>query len=798
MATAGAMRAGGAYVEIFAKDGAFNQAMTRLQNRLKATGTALRSWGTNAAVGAGMIGLPIVGALRQFASFDDAIRATAAVTGNLGAEGAANMQKLNDKARELGASTSFTAVEVATLMTELGRAGFDADQINNMTGAVLDLARATGTDATLSAGIMAATIRQFELEATDAARVADVLTLAANATFNTVENLGEAMKYAGPVANELGMSLEETAAILGTLGNVGIQGSMAGTTLRRLGVITAAEADKLQTIFGVAFKDAAGNARPLVDVLGEVADATNGLPTAERTEKFAQAFGLLGITGASAIGAVAADTRALRDRLDAAAGTAATTAKAMDAGLGGAMRILLSAIEGVALAIGDALAPAVQWLAQGATTLAGVLRQFVATFPVVAQLATGITAAVFALGVAAIAGGFALQIMAAGAGLVTAAFAALASPVIATVALVAAGVAGILAAAYQLSPAFATEADAIMAALGRLDFASAFEVLKLNVAIALVQTVQAFDNAWLAIYNGAAATADFIGDKLTEGLDRFMGLFGADILTLQSGLQKLGLYWKAAMDWDFWARGLDAALADVDQKIDAARARAPTADDRAGGRAADRKAAADARQATVDAQNASYNATIDTLRQDLAAARDRATGATEDATAAEAAAVKAKENGAKATAAAATTAATPGASLAGATVGTFGSGRGLGAGPELRPMEQTAQNTAAIADTADQLLTATEQMATKFDRVGEFGPDAGFQGLTRPAVPAANVLNAAAAGTTPPPAAAAALDRGSEAVVSAINTLATIGQKQLTELTKLTGLVAGADGLAFG
>jgi TP901 family phage tail tape measure protein len=89
----------------------------------------------------------------------------------------------------------------------------------------MNMARATGTDAALSAGIMSATLRQFKLGAEDATRVADVLTKTANSTFNTVESLGESMKYAGPVAHELGLSLEDTAAILGTLGNAGIQGS---------------------------------------------------------------------------------------------------------------------------------------------------------------------------------------------------------------------------------------------------------------------------------------------------------------------------------------------------------------------------------------------------------------------------------------------------------------------------------------------------------------------------------------------------------------------------------------------
>ncbi len=116
-------------------------------------------------------------------------------------------------------------------MTELGRAGFSPKQIEEMTGAVMNLARATGTDATVSSGIMSATIRQFSLEATDAVRVSDRLTAAANMSFNSVESLGEALQYAGPVAADANMSLEETLAVLGTLGNLGIQGSEAGTAL---------------------------------------------------------------------------------------------------------------------------------------------------------------------------------------------------------------------------------------------------------------------------------------------------------------------------------------------------------------------------------------------------------------------------------------------------------------------------------------------------------------------------------------------------------------------------------------
>jgi TP901 family phage tail tape measure protein len=144
------------------------------------------------------------------------------------------LESLRNTAKKLGATTSYSASEVASLMTELGRAGFKPDQIERMTAAVMNMARATGTDATQASGIMAATIRQFGMEAGDATRVADGLTAAANKSFNTVESLGEALSYAGPVAADANMSLEETLAILGTLGNVGIQGSEAGTAMRRL------------------------------------------------------------------------------------------------------------------------------------------------------------------------------------------------------------------------------------------------------------------------------------------------------------------------------------------------------------------------------------------------------------------------------------------------------------------------------------------------------------------------------------------------------------------------------------
>lgn len=373
MSNASSVRMGRAFVEIGADPAKLFKALGAANARVGKFAAGLQSIGTRmAAIGTAMAA-PIGLASRQFASFDDAIRATAAVSGATGAD----LQALNDRARMLGETTSFTAVQVANLMTELGRAGFKPNEINAMTAAVLDLSRATGTDATLASGIMAATLRQFGLEAIDAGRAADVLTKAANATFNTVEGLGESLKYAGPVAKSLGMSLEDTTAILGVLGNVGIQGSEAGTALRRLSVIAAGAGEKLQKIFGVTNVDAAGQMKPLVQVLDEINTVTANMPVAERTAKMAEAFGLLGITSANVLSQTAGGVTELAKTLRQAEGTSANTAKQMDAGLGGSLRIALSAVEGLAIAIGDALAPAMQSILGDITAAVGGFTKFV-------------------------------------------------------------------------------------------------------------------------------------------------------------------------------------------------------------------------------------------------------------------------------------------------------------------------------------------------------------------------------------------------------------------------------------
>lgn len=438
MPSARALRAGKAVIELSFLDNT-QKGLRRLEGRLKSIGSAFKKLGARGMIAGGAILSGFAVPTKIFSDFDDTMRMVGAISRANGDE----LGRLTEKAKELGRTTSFTAAEVGGLMTELARAGFSPDEIVDMTASVLNLSKATGTDATLSAGVMSAAMRIFGYDAASASRAADNLTLAANGSFNSVESLSEALKYAGPVAADMGMSMEETLAILGGLGNLGIQGSMAGNAVKRLATLTAAEADRMQEIFGVAFKDSAGNALPLIDVLEKTRESTAGLGTAARAQKYNEAFGLLGITGASAIGKNAVDIRKLLDTIKNGGGAAAKTAEDMEAGLGGSFRKMWSAIEGVALAIGKAVEGPIQSMADTISSISGMITYFVEQNQWLLTTMLAVGGALLAGGAALVAIGVSFSVIASAVGglatligFIGPAFAAIVSPIgITTVAL---------------------------------------------------------------------------------------------------------------------------------------------------------------------------------------------------------------------------------------------------------------------------------------------------------------------------------------------------------------------------
>ena len=275
------------------------------------------------------------------------------------------MAALEAAARELGATTQFTAVQVGEAEQYLAMAGFSARENIAALPGVLNLAAATATDLGRAADISSDILSAFGLQAEEMTRVADVLALTCATANTNMELLGDSMKYVAPVARMAGLSLEETAAMAGLLGNIGIKGSEAGTALRAILNRMAAPTKEAQALFqklGVTVKDSAGNLRSPVAVLGEMAAGLEKMGTAEQIAAMKMIAGEEAIAGFSeliqkeGIGAIAEYAK----QLEAGGGSAAEMAARMNDTLAGSLRGLGSAWESVQITVGKLFIPAVR------------------------------------------------------------------------------------------------------------------------------------------------------------------------------------------------------------------------------------------------------------------------------------------------------------------------------------------------------------------------------------------------------------------------------------------------------
>lgn len=313
------------------------------------------------------------------------------------------MAALEATARELGATTQFTAVQVGEAEQYLAMAGFSAKENIAALPGVLNLAAATATDLGRAADISSDILSAFGLKAEEMTRVADVLALTCATANVNMELLGDTMKYVAPVARMAGLSLEETAAMAGLLGNVGIKGSQAGTTLKAMLNKMAAPTKEAQELFqklGVTVKDSAGNLRSPVAVLGEMAEGLKTMGTAEQIAAMKMIVGEEAIAGFSelikqeGIGAIAEYAR----QLEAGGGSAAEMAARMNDTLAGSLRGMGSAWESLQITIGKLFLPVVRAVVDALTGLLRLLDKAAqskvgaAVLKMAAALATGVVA----------------------------------------------------------------------------------------------------------------------------------------------------------------------------------------------------------------------------------------------------------------------------------------------------------------------------------------------------------------------------------------------------------------------
>jgi TP901 family phage tail tape measure protein len=709
-ASAGAVRAGGAYVEIFAKDGAFQQAMVRVQNKLKAVGTAMRQMGTSLSIGGAALGAPFVIAAREAANFTLAMAQVRANTNATDEQFA----KLNKAAREMGVAMGQSPTETASAMSELAKAGLDAEGVMASIGPVLALAASDNMELARAVEVVVGTMSQFGMSTKDFASISDRLQAAANASVTSVDLIGESLSYVGPQAQAAGQSFDDVAAALGTLAQGGIKGSMAGTQLARVLEAMVDDEAKFNQL-GVSVRDASGNLRPFMDVLRDLNVATGNMNNADKLQKFMDIFDIRGARAAITLSGLGKEFDRILGTIQNSSGAAAKKATDVLNSFGGAVKRLNAMFADLKIAVITSMGETATSAVRGLGTVLKFVTQLIERNPTLVATVAGVAAGMFTLGAAMIAGGLALQVMAKGLGVLRAGLSilpALFTPVGASLGLLAAGVGAAIVVARQLSPAFRKETDAIIAAIMRLDFGAAWEVMNLSFAIALTQMAAKADSVLRTVQGFFEATGAFIGDKLVEGLDRFMGLFGADIITMQTALQKLGVYLRAAFDWEFAVNGMSGALRKIESQAEEARRKSPTADARAEGRAAGRKDAAERRQEEADKAAKGWTDTIDTLRQEAEQARRKAAGETDkpatQPTSSTGGAVVPPDRGVMPVG--------PGAGEQekskngngiGQTLGGFGfSGEGLAIGPELNKLEDYGKQTAGNTAIAAQALQA--------------------------------------------------------------------------------------------
>ncbi|HFO9306646.1 TPA: phage tail tape measure protein, partial [Escherichia coli] len=278
---------------------------------------------------------------------------------------------LREQALKLGSETQFTASDAASGQSFLAMAGFTPQAIQAALPGVLNMALAGGVELGETADIGSNILTQFNLTADQMDRVGDTLTAAFTRTNTDLRALGETMKYTGPVAAKLGISLEEAAAMAGMLANNGLRGSDAGTAMRaslsRLASPPKAAADALKEL-GVSVADARGKMRPMEDVLLDLYKATQKYGQVDQVSFFKDIAGEEAFVGLQTlvVAAGSGELQKLTRELQGARGEADRVAKVMADNLDGDLKNLDSAWEGLRIRISDLvdgpLRSVTQWL----------------------------------------------------------------------------------------------------------------------------------------------------------------------------------------------------------------------------------------------------------------------------------------------------------------------------------------------------------------------------------------------------------------------------------------------------
>lgn len=306
----------------------------------------------------GLVKDGIADAIQTTAEFEQSMANVQAVTGATGKE----FDTLTNFARELGKTTMMSANESAEAMSFLGMAGWNTSEIMAGLPAILDLTVASGKDFASVADIVSDNLTAFGMTAQDAGKYSDALAYAMSHANVNMDTLGESLKYIAPVAESAGVSMEDAVAMTMMLGDAGIKGSQAGTTLRTVMLnLTGANEKATQTLkdLGVEVFDSQGKTRKFSDIIRDLDKSMEGMTDAQKTATLNTLVGKTAVSGFSAILAQGADKLdAYVEGIENSNGASAEMAEIMGNTLEGKTKLFNSALDELKITMTDAFLPA--------------------------------------------------------------------------------------------------------------------------------------------------------------------------------------------------------------------------------------------------------------------------------------------------------------------------------------------------------------------------------------------------------------------------------------------------------
>ena len=361
-------------IKITGDDSQFKSVISGLENITGKGAKALAS-GFVKATGAAVAGLGTITAasINVGKSFESGMSTVAAISGASGKE----LLALSEKAKEMGATTKFSASEAAGAMEYMAMAGWKSEQMINGIEGVMKLAAASGEDLATTSDIVTDALTAFGMKAEDSGRFADVLAAASSNANTNVSMMGETFKYVAPVAGSLGYSCEDVAVGIGLMANAGIKGSQAGTALRStLSRLTnpTKESQMAMDKLGLSITNSDGTMKSFNEVMVDMRKGFSGLSAEEKASTAAMLGGQEAMSGLLAIANASEDDfNKLTEAIANSNGEVERMANTNLDNLEGDITILKSSLEGLGIEIYEGVQEPLREAAKEATNMVGDL-----------------------------------------------------------------------------------------------------------------------------------------------------------------------------------------------------------------------------------------------------------------------------------------------------------------------------------------------------------------------------------------------------------------------------------------